>query len=52
MDALRQRQLMIYTSPEADVLRQLRWDGALRSSVGDYLMVVDANVALTKPMSL
>lgn len=48
MDAFRQRQLMIYTSPEADVLRQLRWDGALRSSVGDYLMVVDANVGFNK----
>ena len=30
------------------MLRQLRWDGALRSSVGDYLMVVDANVGFSK----
>lgn len=48
IDAFNQRQLMIYTSPEADMLRQLRWDGALRSSVGDYLMVVDANVGFNK----
>ena len=48
IDAFSQRQLMIYTSPEADMLRQLRWDGALRSSVGDYLMVVDANVGFSK----
>ena len=48
IDTLNQRQLMIYTVPEADVLRQLRWDGALRSSAGDYLMVVDANVGFDK----
>ncbi len=50
IDAFNQRQLMIYTSPgsAADTLRQLRWDGALRSSVGDYLMVVDANVGFSK----
>lgn len=48
IDAFSQRQLMIYTSPESDMLRQLRWDGALRSSVGDYLMVVDANVGFNK----
>lgn len=48
IDAFSQRQLMIYTSSEADMLRQLRWDGALRSSVGDYLMVVDANVGFSK----
>jgi hypothetical protein len=48
IDAFSQRQLMIYTSPESDMLKQLRWDGALRSSVGDYLMVVDANVGFNK----
>jgi len=48
VDALNQRQLMIYTSLEADTLRQLRWDGALRPSVGDYLMVVDANLGFNK----
>ncbi|MCX6035358.1 MAG: DUF4012 domain-containing protein [Chloroflexi bacterium] len=48
IDAFSQRQLMIYTSPEADMLRLLRWDGALRSNVGDYLMVVDANVGFNK----
>jgi len=48
MDAFSQRQLMIYTSPEAELLRQLRWDGALRSSTGDYLMIVNANVGFNK----
>jgi hypothetical protein len=48
IDAFSQRQLMIYTSPEADMLRQLSWDGALHSSEGDYLMVVDANVGFNK----
>jgi hypothetical protein len=48
IDTFSQRQLTIYTSPEADMLRQLRWDGALRSTLGDYLMVVDANVGFNK----
>lgn len=48
IDAFSQRQLMIYTSQEADELRQLGWDGSLRSSLGDYLMVVDANVGFNK----
>jgi len=48
IDTLNQRQLMIYTSSEAELLEQLHWDGALRPSVGDYLMVVDANVGFCK----
>jgi hypothetical protein len=48
INALKQRQLMIYTIPEANELKQLGWDGSLRTSVGDYLMVVDANVGFNK----
>jgi len=49
IDALRQRQLMIYTSsPAANTLRRLRWDGALRPNQGDYLMIVDANIGFNK----
>ncbi|MFH1086872.1 MAG: DUF4012 domain-containing protein, partial [Chloroflexota bacterium] len=32
----------------AEVLRRAGWDGAIRSSAGDYLMVVDANVGFNK----
>jgi hypothetical protein len=48
MDALDQRQLMIYSVPEASELKQLLWDGSLRSNPGDYLMVVDANLGFNK----
>ena len=48
LDTFNQRQLMIYTSPEAEMLSQLRWDGALRPSPGDYVMAVDANVGFSK----
>jgi hypothetical protein len=48
IEAFSQRQLMLYTSQEADGLKQLNWDGALRSSSGDYLMVVDTNVGFNK----
>jgi hypothetical protein len=48
IDALNQRQLMIYTIPEANELKQLGWDGSLRASVGDYLMIVDANLGFNK----
>ena len=48
LDAFNQRQLMLYTIPEADELKQLRWDGAVRSSQDDFLMVVDANVGFNK----
>ncbi|MDP1545344.1 MAG: DUF4012 domain-containing protein [Anaerolineales bacterium] len=48
IEAFNQRQLMIYASPEEDTIRQLHWDGALRTSPGDYLMVVDANLGFNK----
>jgi len=48
IEAFSQRQLMIYTIPEAVELKQMQWDGALRSSTGDYLMIVNANVGFNK----
>lgn len=49
LDAIRQRQIMIYSNgPEATKLRQLKWDGALRASDSDYLMIVDSNVGFAK----
>ncbi len=50
--ALNQRQLMMYTIPEAINLKELLWDGSLRSNSGDFLMVVDANVGFNKVNSL
>jgi hypothetical protein len=48
-DALHQRQLMVYsTGEEAADLRRLKWDGAMRSDPGDFLMLVDANVGYGK----
>ncbi len=48
-DALRQRQVMIYsTGSEAAELTRLKWDGAIRSDHGDFLMLVDANVGYSK----
>jgi hypothetical protein len=48
-DALRQRQVMIYsTGPEAAELAHVRWDGAVRSDRGDFLMLADANVGYGK----
>ncbi len=52
IDALNQRQLMIYTIPEANELKQLGWDGSVLSSAGDFLMVVDANVGFNKVNSI
>jgi hypothetical protein len=52
IDALNQRQLMIYSIPEANELKQLGWDGSLRSSAGDFLMIVDANVGFNKVNSI
>jgi hypothetical protein len=48
IDALNQRQLMIFTIPEANELEKLTWSGSLRPTTGDYLMVVDANVGFNK----
>jgi hypothetical protein len=48
-DALRQRQVMVYsTGPEAAELARMKWDGAVRSDHGDFLMLVDANVGYGK----
>jgi hypothetical protein len=48
-DALLQRQVMIYsTGPEAAELARIKWDGAVRSDPGDFLMLVDANVGYGK----
>ena len=48
--ALRQRHLLLYvTDPQGQAfLRQMGWDGALRDSPGDYLLVVDSNVGFNK----
>jgi hypothetical protein len=48
--ALRQRHLLVYVNdPAAQVLlHDAHWDGAVRESAGDYLMVVDSNVGFNK----
>ena len=50
VELLRERHLLVYVdTPEAAaVLRELGWDGGLRASDGDYLMVVEANVGFNK----
>jgi hypothetical protein len=48
IDALNQRQILIHTNSEADILGQLQWNGALLPGKGDYLMIVDANVGFNK----
>jgi hypothetical protein len=48
--ALNDRHLLIFVQ-DADTeraLAQIGWDGSLRESTGDYLMVVDANVGFGK----
>lgn len=48
-DALLQRQVMVYSmGPEAAELARMRWDGAVRSDRGDFLMLVDSNVGYGK----
>jgi hypothetical protein len=52
--ALNERHLLIFVK-EADTQRALAhigWDGSLRESAGDYLMVVDANVGFGKANAL
>jgi hypothetical protein len=52
--ALNERHLMIFVK-DADterVLAQIGWDGSLRESTGDYLMVVDTNIGFGKVNSL
>ena len=48
--ALEGRHLLIFIEGEdvADALAETGWDGALRESEGDYLMVVDANLGFNK----
>jgi hypothetical protein len=48
--ALQERHLMIYANdPQIQAtLRALRWDGAIQSNPGDYLMIVDSNVGFNK----
>jgi len=54
LDALEEvgdgRDLLIYLNDtnEERLVREMGWDGGLRSSDGDYLMVVDASVNSTK----
>jgi len=45
--ASEERHLFVYV-PEAEVLHQAGWDGALLDAPGDYLMVVDANLGFNK----
>ena len=48
--ALEGRHLLLYVdhAQVANVLLRLGWDGALRESDGDYLMIVDANLGFSK----
>jgi hypothetical protein len=49
---LDERHLQIWladsTGPAADLLAEQGWDGAMRRSTSDYLMVVDANMGFNK----
>lgn len=48
--ALRERHLLVYVDETRaqDVFQEMSWDGALRPSSGDFLMVVDSNVGFNK----
>jgi hypothetical protein len=48
--ALQRRHLLVYVNdqPTQALLRRVHWDGAVRDSSGDYLMVVDSNVGFNK----
>jgi len=51
MTAFEERHLFAYALRNADLaalLRESRWDGALYTGEGDYLMVVDANLGYSK----
>jgi len=50
LQSLRQKHLLIYLEDEeaATVLSQAGWDGALRATSGDSLLVVDSNVGFNK----
>jgi hypothetical protein len=48
--ALESRHLLVFVENRdvADALAQVGWDGALRESTGDYLMIADANLGFNK----
>ena len=48
--ALTQRHMLIYVNDPATqaMLHKAHWDGALRESAGDFLMIVDSNIGLNK----
>jgi hypothetical protein len=48
--ALRERHLLVYVhdTQAQDVFQEMSWDGSLRPSSGDFLMVVDSNVGFNK----
>jgi hypothetical protein len=48
--ALEGRHLLVFMDDRdvADALAQVGWDGALRESAGDYLMIADANLGFNK----
>ena len=49
LEAMQQRQLTVFADgPEAEQLGALNWDGSVRSTDGDYLMIVDANIGFGK----
>jgi hypothetical protein len=53
-EAIHQRHIMLYLADHesAAVAADLGWNGALRESPGDYLMVVDTNVGYNKVNAL
>jgi hypothetical protein len=48
--ALQERHLLVYVDEgKAETFfQEMHWDGALRASAGDYLMIVDSNVGFNK----
>ena len=50
LKALREKHVLLYleSAEAATLLRDLGWDGALASTQGDYLLVVDSNVGFNK----
>ncbi len=54
LQSLERKDLLVYLQDEqaADLLKELGWDGAMRSVSGDYLMVVDTNMGFNKVNAL
>jgi hypothetical protein len=48
--ALQERHVLVYVDEDQaqTFFREMNWDGALRASSGDYLMIVDSNVGFNK----